>query len=202
MSSWRNGIVRHERLPRDRERVEGFVRHDGPGRIGALVVLRMDGQTGGRGGAGDARDQGFEAGQRAARQSRLSTLNNRGRIVFPWLLPGGGDGPGSSGPGPSPSAMLRLPQAHAVAVAAAAVGHDGHGRLPGILGPARSVPQRRMDATAHGAVSWSLPTVTPPAWRFRSSRRSGVACSPRDGGSRTPAPARAGPRVATPGRRF
>lgn len=35
-----------------------FIRHADPGRIGAPVVLRADGQAGG-GGAGDARDQGF-----------------------------------------------------------------------------------------------------------------------------------------------
>ena len=52
-------------IRRDMQRVEFFIRHDDPGWIGALVVLRMHGQTGG-GGAGDALDQGFEAGQRPA----------------------------------------------------------------------------------------------------------------------------------------
>ena len=73
---------------RDMQRVKCFIRHDDPGRIGARVVLRMHGQTGG-GGAGDALDQGFAAGQRAARQARRSTLNSRCSILFPWLVPGG-----------------------------------------------------------------------------------------------------------------
>ena len=90
MSSWCNGIVPFamKGVPRDRERVEGFIRHDDPSRIGARVVLRVDGQAGG-GGAGDARDQGFAAGQRAAHPARLSPRNNRCSIGFPWLVPGG-----------------------------------------------------------------------------------------------------------------
>ena len=55
-------------IRRDMERVEFFIRRDDPGRIGAFVVLREHGQAGG-GGAGDSLDQGFEAGQRAARQA-------------------------------------------------------------------------------------------------------------------------------------
>ncbi len=52
----------------------------------ARVALRVDGQAGGD---GDARDQGFAAGQRAVRQARRSTRNNRCSIWFPWLVPGG-----------------------------------------------------------------------------------------------------------------
>ena len=74
---------------RDMQRVEFFIRHDDPGRIGALVVLRVHGQAGGGGGAGDTLDQGFEAGQRAARQARLSALTSRCSILVPWLVPGG-----------------------------------------------------------------------------------------------------------------
>ena len=76
-------------IVRDMQGVEFCIRHDDPGRIGALVVLRVHGQAGGGGGAGDTLDQGFEAGQRPARQARLSTLNNRCSILFPWLVPGG-----------------------------------------------------------------------------------------------------------------
>ncbi len=44
-------------VPREREPVEGFIRHADPGRIRPRVAFRADGQAGG--GAGDARDQGF-----------------------------------------------------------------------------------------------------------------------------------------------
>ena len=76
-------------IRRDMRRVAFFIRPDDPGRIGARVVLRVHGQAGGGGGAGDTLDQGFAAGQRAARPARLSTLNSRCSIVFPWLVPGG-----------------------------------------------------------------------------------------------------------------
>lgn len=158
-----------EAVARERECAHPSVTNTAPGLKGTGVELGTDGESGAGHRRGDAVDDDLVAVQRStapvhgdvAEQAVLDGVPFRcaGREMAHGDLQTRFHGQ---------RGQFELPGTGAIAVGAARVGGDE--QAPGLRvgGAANRGHQRRIEATAKAAVSWSVPTLTQPVLALRS----------------------------------